>query len=109
MTTTSAGDDVVYIDSDIPPVMTIHEWRRQRQLGRAAAHPWWLRGRSVARAAVAGARRVVVWALSRLELARDDGREAPSLAGRTIHRLILHDATPRSLLRDERRDPGTVG
>jgi hypothetical protein len=30
MTTTHPPRQLVYVDSDIPPGMTIHEWRRQR-------------------------------------------------------------------------------
>jgi hypothetical protein len=70
MTTTAARDDVLYVDSDIPPGMTIDDWRRQRHVARAASHRWRPRGRSAARAAVAQARRVVNRALTRLAVAR---------------------------------------
>jgi hypothetical protein len=34
MTTTRAHDAVVYVEGDIPPEMTIREWRRQRTAAR---------------------------------------------------------------------------
>jgi hypothetical protein len=62
MTATSSRDEVVYLDSDIPPGMTVDEWRRQRPAAaRAASHGWRPRGTWVARVAVAKARRAVTW------------------------------------------------
>jgi len=37
MTAVGTSDGMVYVDSDIPPGMTIHEWRRQRWTARTTS------------------------------------------------------------------------
>ena len=72
--------DVVDVESDIPPGMTIREWRRQRTAARPRSAR---RLANAARGLVAGADRVVARALARSRVARVRARGARYAAARS--------------------------
>jgi len=63
--------DFVYVHSDIPPGMTIRDWRARRAANRPTSHrPLRLACGVAVSAAVAGASRAVARALGRPRIAR---------------------------------------
>ena len=71
MTDSRGPHDFVYVHSDIPPGMTIREWRAQRAANRAASdRRLLLPCRIDVRAAVTAAWRAVARALGRPRIAR---------------------------------------
>ena len=71
MTESRRPRDFVYVHSDIPPGMTIREWRAQRPANRPASdRPLRLACGIAVRAAVAAAWRAVARALGRPRIAR---------------------------------------
>ena len=95
MTESRGQPDFVYVHSNIPPAMTIREWRAQGAAYRSASdRPLLLACGIAVRAAVAAAWRAVARALGRPRFARvcaRGGRHRAPRLGRAARRLAAAD------------------